>query len=157
MSKKLLCENCNKSFAPSKDQVALIEKMVAKDAALVALECANCGVSMFLELKPVEQGPLYRCPCSGCTGWVCFVEGHKKAKMKEPSFWGCGECGSFWIKLENLRKEIEAIVKKYPYRKKSYRKLKGAWQPADPAKEPDDYDERVEAEPMDKAKSFRRG
>jgi hypothetical protein len=151
---------CERHFQPDAKQTALIAKSRAKGMAFVVLDCPHCRCGAFVMLKEPASESVeanYRCPVAGCSGWVCFVEGDKKAKKKEKPFWGCGECGSFWIKLENLRKEIEAIVKKYPYRKKSYRKLKGEWHPADPGKEREDYDELVEAEPMDEAKSFKRG
>ena len=157
---KIICSMCERGFKPNSKQARLIEESRAKGMAFVVIDCPHCTCGAFVMLKePASQSaePNYRCPVSGCAGWVCFLEGDRKAKKKEKPFWGCGECGSFWIKLGNLRKEIDAIVKKYPYRKKSYRKLKGEWLPADPAREPADYDERVEQEPMDEAKSYRRG
>jgi hypothetical protein len=76
---------------------------------------------------------------------------------KEEPFWGCGECGSMWYDKANLLKEIEAIVNRFKYRKKCYRKVKGEWQPADMEKIPDDYEERVENEPEDDATDYVRG
>ena len=124
--------------------------------AFVFIDCPKC--KMTLEVKfgapQMESGyPQYRCPVSQCSGWVNYVE----EKRKKP-FWGCGECGSKWFDKANLMKEITAIVKKFLYRAKAYKKsAKEIWVPTDPDTQPDSYEDKVEKEPIDTGDFFERG
>lgn len=57
-----------------------------------------------------------------------------------------------WYDKENLLKEIDAIVKRFRYRRKCCKKVKGKWESADSPVEPDGYYELVGDEPADGAK-----
>jgi hypothetical protein len=98
---QIVCSLCERSFQPDAQQAELIDKSRAKGMAFVVLSCPHCSCGAFVMLKEPASATAesyYRCPVSHGTGWVCFVEGSKKSKQKEKPFWGCGECGSFWIK-----------------------------------------------------------
>jgi hypothetical protein len=84
-----------------------------------------------------------RCPEVTCTGWVSEVDDG------DEHFWGCGECGTVWSERDELDDSIREAVKKYPYRKKCYRKSGDTWKPVPLDKEPDDYEQRVEQESDD--------
>jgi hypothetical protein len=86
--------------------------------------------------KPMNETPL-RCPE---IGWVSEIDDG------DEHFWGCGECGNVWYERSELDEAIDDIVSQFPYRKKVYRKSKGTWQPVPLEKEPEDYEELVEAE-----------
>lgn len=108
---------------------------------------------MFEKEEEDSSHPQYRCPVSHCAGWVDYI-----AEPKAKPFWGCGACGSRWLDVKNLYKEMQAIAAQYPYRRKCYKKAAGGkWLPVPLAQQPVDYEERVEREPFDKKDSFNRG
>lgn len=87
----------------------------------------------------MNENPL-RCPEIGCTGWISEVDDG------DEHFWGCGECGNAWYERGELDEAIGNIISQFAYRKKVYRKSKGSWQPMPLEKEPENYEELVEAE-----------
>jgi len=157
-----ICEECGERFYPLKTKQADMVRRCAKGKwTELGIECPRCHEYTKINPTAVVAGndgtvvskPLYRCPVSGCTGSVDYVD----REEDEGPFWGCGECGSIWYKKANLFKEIENIVKKFAYRKKCYRKSKREWLPAAPDKIPDDYEERVVDEPDDEGDDYVRG
>ena len=91
------------------------------------------------------------CPVSKCDGSLFFDEDEKG------KYWACDTCDSSWFDTKNLNKEIEAIIKKFPYRKKLYRKTADGYEPVD--WDPDDfkYCDMVQKEPRDKKAGKKRG
>jgi hypothetical protein len=158
----VICQKCGGTFQPLEAPHAdLVHRAAKARYKELGIECPLCADYTKIDPVAVAAGkdgtvvsePMYRCPVSGCTGWVNYV---RAGRHKRP-FWGCGECGSIWHRKAKLLSEIDKIIKKFPYRRKCYRKSKGAWHPADPDRIPDDYDERVEAEPQDERNDFVRG
>jgi uncharacterized Zn finger protein len=147
------CNICKHVFRPSDEQNAFIDRSRGKGMKFVMLKCPNCGShsSVSIVEEPPEPEVTYRCPVAGCWGWVSEVDdGGDK-------FWGCGECGSIWRSLASLEKEITAIVARFPYRRKSYRKKGAHWAPGELTKEVSDYEDRVASEPPDSSDEFERG
>ena len=161
----VVCGKCQGEFQASSDQQLLIEKARSKGQKLVALQCPLCSrITSFdpsLEASPpIPEGAVtqdneipYRCPVSGCVGWVSFVP----SSGEERSFWGCGECGSIWYEEKNLQMEIGRIIAEYSYRKSAYRKEEGNWKPVVHDEQPSDYEDLVNKEPDGMKKSFVRG
>ena len=81
-----------------------------------------------------------RCPEQGCIGWAMYVD------QDDEPFWGCGECGNVWSDRVELDNAISESIKTYPYRRKVYQQRKGLWDPVPFEKEPEDYEDLVEAE-----------
>lgn len=153
---KVKCSECGKDFTPTDEQKKFIKESKSRDMELIIFECGNCHRSTFYNPQTGRPPPdmkevVYRCPVSQCSGNVSYI------KYEEGPFWGCSECGSMWYDKKNLLKEIDTIVKRFTYRGKCYRKVKGKWEPADSPVEPDDYYEMVAEEPDDGAKDFVRG
>lgn len=94
---------------------------------------------------PRQEEHPYRCPVSGCTGWVS----HVRMKRRKP-FWGCGECGAMWKHQDALFQGITAAIERYPYRARCYVKdRRGGFLPGDPERELKTYEARVEKEPIE--------
>jgi transcription elongation factor Elf1 len=162
MSGTVTCNRCGGEFQPlESDQADLVRRCAAADFKEQGIKCPLCKHYTMVDPVAVVAGrdgtisatPTYRCPVSQCAGWVSYV--NKKGKDKP--FWGCGECGSIWYDQARLLGEIEQIIKRFPYRKKCYRKSKGQWAPADPDRIPDNYEERVGDEPEDDGDDYVRG
>lgn len=156
MALKVKCSECGRDFTPTSEQMKFIKESKAKGMDLIIFDCGNCHFSTFYNPQtgrpPREKKEItYWCPVSGCSGKVSYV------KDDDGPFWGCGECGSIWYDKKNLLKEIDAIVKRFKYRRKCYKKVKGKWEPADSPIEPDGYYELVADEPADGAKDYVRG
>jgi len=151
MNMKITCTNCGKAFEASAKQQKLIDAIKAKGGKLVMVECPHCYFDFGAVLDKVDEpeDEPYRCPVSGCTGWVSFVE----MKGRAP-FHGCGECGSTWSAKANLFRDITAAIARYPYRKKAYRKDGAGWLPGDPDEEPANYESKVEREPKEFGPTF---
>jgi transcription elongation factor Elf1 len=155
MTIELQCRSCKREFALSKPQETLYEVQRRKKQP-VALECTLCGRAFMVTFAAEPKGtehPQFRCPVSHCAGWVDHIEqGRRKA------FWGCGSCGSQWFKIENLFREIEAMVKRHAYRRKCYiKRATGGWLPAPPERQPSNYETLVEREPFEDSQDFVRG
>ena len=148
---KVKCDNCRREFMPSDEQSQLIERSKAKDMQFIFIECPRCGIGSAVILKKGQELPNVTPTVVQSPDVQAGFPISQEEKRQKP-FWGCGECGSIWRKLENLEREIEAIVAKFSYRRKSYRKKAGKWLPGELDKETRDYDERVENEPPDKSK-----
>jgi hypothetical protein len=93
------------------------------------------------------------CPVSKCDGSVFFSEDG----VQEGKYWACDSCDSSWFDTKNLVKEIAAIIKKFPYRKKLYRKTDDGYEPVDWEGDIMDYCDLVEKEPRDKTAGKKRG
>ena len=147
------CDLCKREFALSDVDLARVEKGKAEGLHAKIVKCTHCGTSTVVQWaeKPSEPIPPLRCPVSGCDGYVVHVTNDG------PAYWGCGHCGSQWRDVANLQNEITAIVTRFPYRKKSYRKKAGQWIAAGQEKEVSDYDERVANEPEDESNDDWRG
>jgi hypothetical protein len=159
MNANARCEVCHRSFALSGAQRKLVESAQKKGQAFIMVECSECGMATRYvpegsAVQPTKETPApYRCPVPHCAGWASYVEDKGEGR----SFWGCGECGSVWFDKKNLFRDIDAITKRFPYRKKSYIKQGTEWLPADPSKEDPRYEDRVEQEPADTHQQFERG
>jgi hypothetical protein len=162
MAGTVVCEECGGTFKPLEaSQADLVRRCAKAKYKKLGIECPLC--EEYTQINPVavvagkdgtvRSTPTYRCPVSACAGWVDFID----TDEDDGPYWGCGECGSIWYKQANLLKEIDKITKKFAYRKKCYRKVKGKWAPADPDKIPDTYEERVEREPEDESDEYVRG
>src|SRR5262245_16485614 len=123
-AKKAVCDMCRATFTLSAAQTRLVNAAQQKGQAFVMVECGECGLPTRYvpegagSAAAVEQPHPIRCPVSHCSGMVSFMS---EGTGKKP-FWGCGECGSVWFKEASLVAEIEDIVKRFPYRRKSYAK-----------------------------------
>jgi hypothetical protein len=157
----IICTNCSKSFAPLETRFAeFIRKSATNNHDEIGVECPHCekytqfNPIAFMKGEPCQVlfAP-YRCPVSGCAGFVSFNE----ASDDDEEFWGCGECGSIWHDKANLLAEIDSIVARFKYRKKCYRKVKKAWVPAALDAEPEDYEDKVADEPEDERDDYVRG
>lgn len=152
---KLRCIKCAKRFLPNKKDTKLLNDGIRKRMNCVMVECSACGGLNFI--NPValaldgskktggtvrEAKPL-RCPVSGCSGWVNTV---RPVGANKP-FRGCGECGSVWRSESALFGAIQKIIRKYPYRKRSYREIAGAFSPTSLKQEIQGYEDLVEQEP----------
>lgn len=163
MTEQIGCPKCGQNFSPSKKDQKLLKESKQKQMTFVMVECSACGRLVSVnpssssaetntkksKTRNLQSKPL-RCPAPGCGGWVTLVcpsEGDKP-------FWGCGECGSMWYTESKLFEDIENIIKKYPYRKCSYIKEAGKYIPAALREENEHYDDLVEKEPKDKARSY---
>lgn len=147
----LVCPKCKKAFAPPPGRNAAVEKALSKEGAPAWLECPHCYhdfAVVHAGSEEEEDTPL-RCPVVGCDGWVSYVT----MKARAP-FFGCGECGSFWRKEASLFRDITAVVKRFPYRRKSYEKSGETWLPGDPDKETKDYEEKIAKEPAEHGTDF---
>jgi hypothetical protein len=108
------------------------------------VECPVCssGVSIELGAEAKKDEAPFRCPKSGCTGWVSLVE-----RKKRKAFDGCGACGSIWSGRAALFRDISTAVQRYAYRLRSYKKNGQEWLPGDLKRELKSYESKVEKEP----------
>jgi hypothetical protein len=145
---KLNCKVCKRAFESSKKHNRLIDSLRAKGGTLAMVDCPVCssGVSIELAEEAQKTPPPYRCPKSGCAGWVSSV-----ALKKRKAFDGCGACGSIWADREALFRDISTAVQRYAYRLKSYEKNGQAWLPGDFKRELKSYETKVEKEPRELA------
>jgi len=166
MHENVTCENCGKKFLPNKKQLKFLEQSQGKGMRFAMIDCLHCGqmfsvdpVAWKMSLPTTAEADMgettLRCPVSGCTGWVSFIEDESEPSSRP--FWGCGESGSIWYERKSLNKEISAIIKKFAYRKHCYVKVGKDWEPNGLGKEPKNYEEFVEKEPKDNLGSFVRG
>ena len=147
------CELCHKVFEPNAGQAALIDRSKAKDMEQVMIECPHCWSHTMVRFKTTApEEPHLRCPVAGCAGFVV----HLKDPDTGSSHWACGECGSGWTQLSSLQREIDCIIKVYPYRSACYSRNGDQWLAAPSDQAPDDYDELVEQETPDSSESFDR-
>lgn len=160
MSDKIDCQKCGRKFDPLATPFAdMIRRFAKNDHPDLGIECPHCGKytnfnpTAFLAGEPaIASAAPYRCPVSCCAGFVSHIEDED-----DGSYWGCGECGSLWYDQEKLFAEITQIVKRFPYRRKCYKKSKGQWLPADIEKEVEDYEDLVYEEPEDESDDYVRG
>ena len=127
------------------------------------LVCPSCGGMNEVRFRPEEapaaaaDEPMLRCPVPKCDGWVCHVTWKMTEEESSPRpFWGCGECGSYWLDVENLHKEVVAVVERFPYRAACYERVAGRWVSV-LERQPENYEALVLAEPHDASSSFERG
>lgn len=145
------CDHCKEAFELDAEETARVDNAKSKGRHAIIVKCPNCEMSTFgqwAEVKPKE--PMLRCPVSACSGQVVQVnEGGRVYR-------GCGECGSQWKQAASPQQEITAIIKKFPYRKKCYRKAGELWVAAGSDSEAANYEERVAEEPDDPSDSYER-
>jgi hypothetical protein len=142
----LFCDKCGRKFVPSNEQMEHIEKSRDKGMKFIMVTCSLCERSVAIDPTSLKSpamptknvGDGLRCPCKACYGRISYVE-------DEPSFWGCGECGTTWLNIDELFRDIERISNLYIYRKKVYRKNRktGVFLPVSLEKEPDNYEELI--------------
>ncbi len=119
----------------------------------IILECRNCGMSFPInpsvlgELDEISPKPI-RTPISGSHGYVLFIE------SGDEKFYGCGETGAIWRQEENLFRDIELIIKKYPHRESCYNKTENGW--VSNSEEPDNMDDLIDYEDVEELTGFER-
>lgn len=89
----------------------------------------------------VYKDLVWRCPTSGCHGYISFLDKDETPYNDGKSFYGCSETGNMWYKKEDFYLDIENIQKKYSYRKKCYIYKNDEWFPNDC-----DIDELIDTE-----------
>ena len=147
------CDSCKTDFRPTSDQLNFILASKEKGMTFIMLECANCGMSFpFNPSSPRESDnssdiPI-RSPLSGAHGYVSYVD------SEEENFYGCGETGAIWRNEENLFRDIELIIKKYPHRSSCYTKTKNGW--IANSEEPENMDELIDQEETEELIEFER-
>ena len=160
MELKIECQKCSARFEPLSTPFADMIRRFAKAGYVdLGVECPKCGkytnfnptAYMAGKSATVAAAP-YRCPVSCCAGFVSQIEDDD-----EGQYWGCGECGSIWYEQQKMLDEITEIVKRFKYRRKSYRKSRGKWFPGDIEKEVGGYEDRVYEEPEDESDEYVRG
>lgn len=148
------CDRCESGFRPSSEQVNFILSSKEKGMTFIMLECGNCGMSFpfnpsctaLFDEEPQEI-PI-RTPIPGSHGYVSFVDD------EDEKFYGCGETGAIWRNKENLSRDIEAIINKYPHRKKCYLKTGSGW--IANSNEPSNMDELIDQEEVEELRRFER-
>jgi len=129
------CSNCKKAIHLNDDTLNFIEESRQKGKKFIMLPCDKCGLDF--SFNPVIEEEIYceelvwRCPTSGCHGYVSYVNKDETPYNDEKSFYGCGETGKIWHEKENFYAEIEHIIKKYSYRNKCYEYKNNEWLPHD--------------------------
>lgn len=152
---KIKCPKCNKN-TPLSTETDFIKEEKEKGTKYMTLFCEFCNDTF--DYNPTDNSNpsiksdeiVWRCPVSGCHGFVSFVEGDSSE-----GFYGCGETGDIWKNKNNFFNEIERIIKLYPYRKASYIKNGSEWLPND--KEPNNIDDLIDLEEEDTFKDYIRG
>jgi uncharacterized Zn finger protein len=137
------CNNCGKSFSPSKKNLNLINQASEKGMKLIMLSCELCGDSIPINLRSLNSpdqpnlSEQYRCPVKTCNGFVSHIKDEKN------NFYGCGECGTVWTVKQALFTDITKIVSKYSYRKAVYKFDGDNIFPVKLELEPANYDAKV--------------
>lgn len=127
----LQCDRCKKFFTATKEQDEFIADAQKKGMSFIMIRCPHCATSyplnpqsMELPLTDMEENSVdFRCPKKTCCGVISHIDDH-------PPFWGCGECGSVWFDINELYKDIELILEKFPYRAIAYRLENNKYYPA---------------------------
>lgn len=147
------CDSCKTDFRPTSDQLNFILTSKEKGMTFIMLECRNCGMSFPFnpsapgELQDTSDTPI-RTPLSGSHGYSSYID------TEDEKFYGCGETGAIWRKEENLFRDIELILKKYPHRASCYTKTENGW--IANSVEPDNMDELIDKEEVDEITEFQR-
>lgn len=124
---KLLCPHCEIEFEPSKEQIDFIESSNRKEMPFIILECSSCETTFPYDTSQVDTKEkkniekLFRTPVAGSTGFITVI------KMGSVKFFGCSETGAMWSDFKKLQKDVDTIIKKYPHRAGSYKKVSGVW------------------------------
>ena len=94
---ELTCNHCHRAFEANAEQDQAIRSATQHGQALLMVQCPHC--SRFFSTSPsgVEEAMPVRCPVSGCAGLV------SKAADDSGWFWGCGECGSVYLKCDSFK------------------------------------------------------
>ena len=103
-----------------------------------------------------DESETFACPVSKCEGSVFLMEAGSDYD-DSPAYWWCDCCDSKWLDKKNLMKEVDAIIKKYPYRAKLYKPVGGAWNPVEWEGDITEYCELVEKEAKDRKAGRQRG
>ena len=147
------CDSCKTDFRPTSDQLNFILSSREKRMTFIMLECENCGMSFPFnpsapgELDKTSDSPI-RTPISGSHGYVSYIDSENE------KFYGCGETGAIWRKEENLFRDIELIIKKYPHRTSCYTQIENGWIPN--SNEPENMDDLIDHEEVEELKKFER-
>lgn len=143
------CVTCERGFDAEGLAAKKVARTVKAGGSALSLHCPFCEQVVMVLVSDAEQEALLRCPVPGCAGFVGLVP----KKGKAPAFWGCGECGSIWRDVKNLYREITAIVRRFPYRKQSYKKSGAAWVPG---RDPTSLTAKIEREPREASREYER-
>ncbi len=147
---KVTCTVCGRAFEVEGAAARRVARTVKDGDQALSLDCPFCKTISIVLVEGAEPaGPSLRCPVPGCACFVSFVE----KRGRKAAFWGCGECASIWRDAKNLQREITAIVKRFPYRKSSYKKVGGAWVPG---RDPASLTAKIEREPREDPQEFER-
>jgi hypothetical protein len=146
------CKKCKTIFKLSSADKKWLTAELKAGATSALLECTNCEGSVAWKLSDVPKikpTQIIRCPKLFCPGYV--TQDSKKIKKTMLTYWGCSECLGKWRTQKSLEEEISRTVKKYPHRKKIYKKGKdGHWKPVhpEPWKLHEWYEEKLETVEM---------
>lgn len=119
-----ICSVCGKEYQLTEKQKKEIMEEAKYKTENFILTCPLCHSLDFvnpLEMlglstkkkSEIVDNRLFCCPVEGCIG---FVEEDEDIK----GLYGCSECGTEWKSMDAIFKDIERIIKKYPYRKDVY-------------------------------------
>jgi hypothetical protein len=127
---KVLCSNCNKEIKLDTKTLSFISNAEKKNRSFIMLPCDKCGLDFSYNPQNknnvFEKELIWRCPTSGCHGYVSFISDYA-----DKAFYGCSETGDIWYKKEDFYTDIKNIIKKYSYRKNCYICQNNEWLPKD--------------------------
>ena len=126
------CTNCKKTIYLEKSTLEFIEKSKRNGREFIMLDCNNCGLGFSFNPQNKElpmSKPVWKCPISGCSGYVSYIDENETPYKDGKSFYGCGETGKMWYKKEDFYKDIEKTIQEYPYRRECYTYIDNEWIP----------------------------
>lgn len=145
-----ICSVCGKEYQLTEKQKKEIMAEAKNKTENFILTCPLCHSLDFvnpLEMlglstkrkSEIVDNRLFCCPIEGCIG---FVEEDEDIK----GLYGCSECGTEWKSMDAIFKDIERIIKKYPYRKDVYIKEGNAFKSISFSNIPKGYYKKVQNE-----------
>ncbi len=157
--KQVKCSNCSASVTIDSEMQSRMKDAIEFKLDYIWLLCETCGSNFRCNpstetadsFLPIDNNPVLLCPVSGCHGYVSFID----YDDDEESFFGCSDSGDVWFEENNLFKDIENIIERYPHRKDCYDLLDGRWLPAED--QPKNIDKLISSEKKDKQDSYIRG
>ena len=99
---EIQCPKCLKLFKPNKQEEKRILGAVERKQNLIMTDCTLCYKSVpinsynLTDTIELRNEPVINCPiCKD--GIVSYINDGKE------KFWGCGECGNVWYKIEDIK------------------------------------------------------
>ena len=132
---KIKCNNCNEFIQVTDNILEFIEESRQKGKKFIMIPCDKCGLDFsfnpMIDEEVYREELVWRCPTSGCHGYVSYINKNETPYKDGKSFYGCGETGKMWHERESFYKDIENIIKQYAYRSKCYEYKNNEWLPHD--------------------------